>query len=522
MVLATATYYTRKPEVPAFIHTEKCWPEVGKYSPCEAVCPLNQDAPNYIMAIAQGDIGKALTIIRETNPLPSICGRVCHHPCEAECNRKDVDSPVAIQALKRFATDWGADRKPRPAKRKKAERVAVVGGGPAGLTAAHDLVKMGYGVSIFDAAPVPGGILTSAIPDFILPPEAVQDDIDYIKALGVKIHSNVRVGRDIGLDTLSRQGFGAMLIAVGAQNSAVLNIRGSKLSGIVPALQFLGEAKRRELVKVDGKVWVIGGGAVAMDCARTALRLGASEVHAACLECRADMPAYDWEVEEAEREGVNIHPSLSPQRFTSKGGSQVSGIDFKRVASTSLDSEGRISWTLVEGPGSDFSVECDTVIVAIGQATDMTGLSGGPMSISRRGAVVVNEATGETSAPGVFAAGDATTIRGTVSEAMAAGRRAARSIDQYLSGRPIVAAKDDREMITIKPEQVPSYMTRHDQWEVPKLAAKQAITTFKEVNLGYTLWQAVEEARRCLNCRMCANCVFERGQLCFETAGRLL
>ena len=224
------------------------------------------------------------------------------------------------------------------------------------------------------------------------PPEYCQSlDIDYIKALGVKIHSNVRIGRDVGLDTLSRQGFNAILIAIGAQKSAMLNIRGSKLSGIIPALQFLGEAKRRELVALSGKVWVIGGGAVAMDCARTALRLGASEVHAACLECRADMPAYDWEIEEADREGVNIHPSLAPQRFTSKGGSRVSGIDFKRVASTSLDSEGRISWTLVEGPGSDLSVECDTVIVAVGQTTDMTGLSGGPINISRGGAVVVNE-----------------------------------------------------------------------------------------------------------------------------------
>ncbi|UCB43171.1 MAG: FAD-dependent oxidoreductase [Dehalococcoidales bacterium] len=522
MVLATETYYTRRPEIPAFIHTERCWPEVDKYSPCEAVCPLHQDVPNYIMAIARGDASKALAIIRETNPLPSICGRVCHHPCETECNRKVVDSPVAIQALKRFAADWGSGRKPRPAKRKKVERVAVVGGGPAGLTAAHDLVKMGYGAAVFDAAPIPGGILTSAIPDFILSTEAVQADIDYIEALGVKIHSNIRIGRDIGLDTLSRQGFGAVLITIGAQKSAELNIPGAKLSGIVPALQLLGEAKRRELVAMKGKVWVIGGGAVAMDCARTALRLGADEVHAACLECRADMPAYDWEVEEAEREGVNIHPSLAPQRFTSKNGSRVSGIKFKRVASTSLDSEGRISWTLVEGAGSDYSVDADIVIVAIGQATDTTGLSGGPVKISRGGAVVINEATGETSAPGVFAAGDVTTLRGTVSEAMAAGRRAARSIDQYLSGRPIVAAKEDLEMITIKPEQVPVYLSRHDQWEVPKLTARQAITTYKEVNLGYTFWQAVEEARRCLNCRMCANCMFERGQLCFETAGRLL
>jgi formate dehydrogenase beta subunit len=522
MVLATQTYYSRRPETPAFIHAEKCWPEVGKYSPCEAACPLHQDVPNYVMAIAQGDVNKALAIIRETNPLPSICGRVCHHPCETECNRKVVDSPIAIQALKRFAADSANNRKPRPAKRKKAEKVAVIGGGPAGLTAAHDLVKMGYGAVIFDAAPMPGGILTSAIPDFILSLDAVQADIDYIKALGVKIHSNVRIGRDIGFDALGHQGFAAILIAIGAQRSAMLNIRGSKLSGITPALEFLGAAKRRELVALSGKVWVIGGGAVAMDCARTALRLGASEVHAGCLESRADMPAYDWEIEEAEREGVNIHPSLAPQRFTSKGGSWVSGIDFKRVASTSLDSEGRISWTLVEGTGSELSVECDNVIVAIGQATDMTGFTGGPINISRGGAVVVNAATGETSTPGVFAAGDVTTVRGTVSESMAAGRRAARSIDQYLSGRPIVAAKEDLDVITIRPEQVPSYLARREQWAVPKLTAKQAITTYKEVNLGYTFWQAVEEAQRCLNCRMCANCVFERGQLCFETAERLL
>jgi len=495
---------------------------VDKYSPCEAACPLRQDVPNYVMAVAQGDAKKALAIVRETNPLPSICGRVCHHPCETECNRKVVDSPVAIQALKRFAADWGNGRKPRPVRRRKAVRVAIIGAGPAGLTAAHDLVRKGYGVAVFDAAPVPGGILTSAIPDFILSLEAIQADIDYIKALGVQIHSNVRIGRDVSLDALTRQGFGAVLIAIGAQKSAELNIPGADLSGITSALQFLGEAKRRELVSLKGKVWVIGGGAVAMDCARTALRLGADEVHAACLESRSDMPAYDWEIEEAEREGVRVHPSLAPQQFTSKSGNRVGGIDFKRVTSTSLDSEGRMSWTLMEGPGSDYSVDADIVIVAIGQATDTTGFSGGALDISQRGAVVINEATGETSNPAVFAAGDVTTLRGTVTEAMVAGRRAATSIDQFLSGRPIMAAKEPREIITVEPEQVPVYLPRRDQWEVPRLTDKQAVTTFKEVNLGYTFWQAVEEAQRCLNCRMCANCVFERGQLCFETAGRLL
>jgi len=524
VVYSAQTYYSvpRKPETPAFIHRERCWPEVDKYSPCEAACPLNQDVPNYIMAIAQGDIDKAISIIRETNPLPSICGRVCHHPCEVECNRKEVDSPVAIQALKRFAADWGKDELPSPAARTKEAKVAIIGSGPAGLTAAHDLVNKGYGVDIMEAAQIPGGVLTSVIPDFLLPAEAVQADINRIKALGVRIHCNIRIGRDVSMDAIARQGFGAVLIAVGAQKSARLNIPGSDLAGVTTALPFLAEAKQRRIEAVQGKVVVIGGGAVAMDVARTALRLGADEVHVACLECRADMPAYDWEIEEAMKEGVNFHPSLAPQQFTSRNGNRVSGIDFKRVASTSVDSEGRMSWTLMEGAGSDYSMDADVIIVAIGQATDTTGLPAESLKLTGRGTVIINPSTGETSMDCVFAAGDITTGRGTISEAMAAGRRAAISIDQYLSGKPVTTVDETREVIRIKPEQVPSYLVRKEQWEVPRLSARQAITTTREVSLGYTFWQAVEEAQRCLNCRMCANCVFERGQLCFDTAKRLL
>lgn len=524
MAIGSETFYSvaRRSKTPAFIHHEKCWPEVGRLSPCEAVCPIGQDVPNYVMAVARGDADEALAIIRETNPLPSVCGRVCHHPCETECNRKVLDSPIAIQALKRFAADWGRTDMPTPAPRTKNARVAVIGSGPAGLTAAHDLALGGYGVTVFEAGLVPGGILTSAIPDFILSPQAVQADIDYIQALGVNIHCNVHVGRDVSLEALTRQGYGAVLIAIGAQKSAALRVPGADLSGIVPALQFLGEAKQRKLTSVSGKVWVIGGGAVAMDAARAARRLGASEVHVACLECRADMPAFDWETEAAEREGVRVHPSLAPQQFTSQSGARVSGIDFQRVASTSLDESGRISWTLQEGQGSQMSVDADLVIVAIGQTTDTTGLPGELINVSRGGTVVVNSATGETSATGVFAAGDITTGRGTVTEAMAAGRRAAQSIDQFLSGEPVVSADGARPMITIAPEQVPAYMVRREQWELPRLSGRQAVTTSKEVNLGYAFWQAVDEAQRCLNCRMCANCVFERGQLCYETAGRLL
>ena len=523
-VSTLGTYYSLdyRREIPAFIHVERCWPEVDKYSPCEAACPLHMDIPNYVMAIAQGDIKKALSIIRESNPLPSICGRVCHHPCEEDCNRKVVDGAVAIQWLKQYAADWGNGKKPRPVRRRKEARVAIVGSGPAGLTAAYDLVRKGYGVSVFEASSLPGGILSSTIPDFILSPEAVQADIDYIRGLGVRIHTNVHIGKDVSLAALGRQGYGAILIAIGAQNSAGLRIPGSDLPEVHDAMPFLKDAKQGLIESLRGKVWVIGGGGVAMDVARTAIRLGAEEAHVACLESRADMPAFDWEIEAAEREGVRLHPSLAPQEFVSKSGSRVTGINFKRVTSTSLDSEGRIHWTLMEGPGSDFAVDADTVIVAIGQTTDVASLSADSLDISGGGTIVVNEATGETNVPGIFAAGDVAGTGRTVSDSMVAGRSAATAIDQYLRGRPIVAAKESREIITIKPEQVPVYLTRRDRWEMPKLMPKQAIKTLKEVDLGYSYWQAVEEARRCLNCRMCANCVFERGQLCFETASRLL
>jgi NADPH-dependent glutamate synthase beta subunit-like oxidoreductase len=479
------------------------------------------DVPNYVMAIAAGNPKKSLAIIRETNPLPSVCGRVCHHPCETDCNRKVVDAPIAIEALKQFAADWSEEEKPQPVPMKKMYKVAVIGSGPAGLTAAHDLVKKGYGVSIFESAPVAGGILTSAIPDFILSREAVQRDIDYIKALGVQIHTGITIGRDMSLEALRQHGFRSILVAVGFQRSARLNIPGVDMPGITPALEYLREAKRGYMKPYTGKVWVIGGGAVAMDCARTALRNGAFEVHVACLESRYDMPAFVWEIEMAEREGVHVHPALAPQEFVSRTGARVSGIKFKRVTSTTLDADGRISWTLAQGVGSEYEIDADAVIVARGQGIDRDRMPA-DMEMSRRGTVSINADTGATGMAGIFAAGDAAGNGRTVSESMAAGRKAALSIDQFLSGQPVVATKDNRGVIYIKSEQVPSYFVRRDRWEVPQLLTRQAVKTTKEVTLGYAPWQAVEEAKRCLNCRMCANCVFERGQLCYETAMRLL
>ncbi|MDD5189479.1 MAG: FAD-dependent oxidoreductase [Dehalococcoidales bacterium] len=520
---AAVNYYTKskKLKIPAFIHVEKCWPAVDKLSPCEAACPLQMDVPNYIIAIAQGDARKALDIIRQTNPLPSVCGRVCHHPCETECNRRAVDSAVAIEALKQYAADYGRRELPQAITPSKPAKVAIVGSGPAGLTAAHDLVIKGYAVSIFEAAPVAGGILTSAIPEFILSKEAVQRDIDYIKALGVQIHTNIAIGKKVTLQDLRRRGFSAILVAIGHQKSAGLKITGAPRNGVFYALDYLKEAKNGFSKPLKGKVWIIGGGAVAMDCARTAIRQGAAEVHIACLESRENMPAFAWEIEAAEREGVKVHPALAPQELTSKNGTRVNGIKFQRVSSTSLDSAGRVKWTLLTGAGGEFSIDTDTVIIAVGQTLDQDAAPS-ELTFNPRGLINVDALTGETGLAGVFAAGDAAGTGRTVTGAMAAGRRAALSIDQYLSGQPVVPVKENRGVITIKPEQVPSYFVRRERWEMPRLSPRQAVKTNREVDLGYAKWQAMEEANRCLNCRMCANCVFERGQLCYDTAMRLL
>ena len=503
------------------IHGEKCWPIVGKLSPCEAECPVGTDVPSYVMAIAQGKFREALEIIRETNPFPSVCGRVCHHPCEDACNRALVDKPVAIQWLKRMVADMSLTEKPVPVRRTREERIAIIGSGPTGLTAAYDLVRKGYGVRVYEAMPVPGGMLTAGIPEMNLPKEVAMAEINYIKGLGVDIRTNSALGRDLSIDDLFSWGVKAVLIAVGKQKSADLKIPGVGLENVFPALPFLKKVRMGERVQFDGKVVVIGGGNVAMDVARTALRLGAGEVHVTCLESRKDMPAFKWEIEAAEREGAKIHPSLAPQQFRTKDGKGVGAVDFKRVASTWVDDAGRVNWSLREGPGSEFAMDADAVIISIGQQMETTQKDFPALSAS--GTIAVNPVTLMTSVKGVFAAGDAVVAGGTATEAIAAGQQAAESIDRYLRGEEFYAeTAPEKDILKLDPTRIPGFFIKKERWEMPVLPVRDAIRSFQEVNLGYTLSQGVEEAKRCLNCRSCVNCVFERGQLCMETAHRLL
>jgi NADPH-dependent glutamate synthase beta subunit-like oxidoreductase len=475
------------------------------------------------MAIAQGKTKEALAIIRESLPLPAVCGRVCHHPCEAACNRAKVDKPIAIQWLKRLVADLEIQNGavvPEPYPRTKKERVAIVGSGPAGLTAAYDLVKEGYAATVFEALPVAGGMLATGVPEFVLPRNVLKAEIDYLVASGVEIRLKRRLGKDFTLDELRKVGYRAVLLATGAHRSATLSIPGSDLRGVYHGLPFLTQVALGDRPDLGRRVVVIGGGNAAIDVARAAVRLGAAEVHLACLESRSQMPAFLWEIEKAEREGVKIHASLAPQEIEGLRG-RAASVNFKRVRKFTTEGNGRISWTLMEGPGSDYTIPADAVIIAIGQAPDAS-FADGQITIGPRGAIVVDPDSMATNVPGVFAVGDAVRVVGTVTESIAAGHQAAGAIMTYFGEQPAWKRPAAKEVFRIEEKEIPPYLQRKPRWQMPSLATEDAARSFAEVQVGYPLAVGIEEARRCLNCRMCGNCIFGRGQICFEQSTRLL
>jgi NADPH-dependent glutamate synthase beta subunit-like oxidoreductase len=342
---------------------------INRTPPCREVCPIGMDVPGYVIAVSQGNFDKAMEIIRETNPFPAVCGRICHHPCEKECIRGVVDEPIAIEWIKRLTADqaWKKGMKPLPVPMTQRETVGIVGSGPAGLTAAHDLAKAGYGVTVYEAASEPGGMLSRVIPEFKLPRASVQGDIESIKALGVEIKTNSPVGPSLEMEDLQKK-HKAVLLAIGSWTPSPLKVPGADLEGVQYALALLENIKRGKKVTLQDRVVIIGGGNTAMDAARAAVRLGAKEVHVTCLETLEKMPAHPWEIEGALREGVMIHPALAPQKLKGDSGRRIAGAEFRRVAVLRADEGGTLSWTLQEGAGSEFYLDADAVIIAIGQA----------------------------------------------------------------------------------------------------------------------------------------------------------
>lgn len=482
-------------------------------APCQAACPLGIDAEGYVTAIGEGDFKKALQVIRERCPLPSVCGRVCHHPCEAECKRGKVDEPLAIRALKRFVMDQQPKEgsRPEPVPRKNAAKISIIGSGPAGLTAAYDLVMQGYGVTIFEALPIAGGMLAYGIPEFDLPQEIVQEEIDYIRALGVEIKTHTPIGEKITFADLFQQGYRAVLIAVGAQGSAPLPIPGADLEGVIYALPFLQKVKLGERPSLEGKVVVIGGGNVAIEAARTSLRLGAQKVDLVCIESRKTIPAFEWMIKLAEAEGINIHPAFAPQELRSKDGNRVSHLDLRKVAHSERDGEGRVTWTLEKRPDSALTVEMDWVIIAIGQKVDLVhGDDWENFETNFKGTLVVDPECLATNQAGIFAAGDIVAMPSTVVESMAMGRKAALAIHRYLQDQNV----KNEQLRSTKPgitgkETLPVGIPLMKRQEMSLLPAREGVKSFREVELGFTNEQATKEAQRCLQCRSCNHCLEE-------------
>ncbi len=501
-VLSTIKYF--RDEYEAHIREKRCPAascEALVHAPCEHTCPVNVDAVGYIALIADGQFEEALNLVRQRNPLPGVCGRVCHHPCEVRCKRRDIDEPIAIASLKRFIADYGV----KSAVKKKVavadpiyEKVAIVGSGPAGLTAAYHLAKQGYQVTIFEALPVAGGMLVAGIPEYRLPREVVRRDIEFITSFGVEIKTNTPIGQDLSIDSLLEQGYKAVFLAVGAHGGQGLGISGEDLKGVYDGVSFLRELNLGKNPSIKGRVAVIGGGNVAIDAARSALRLGAKEVSIIYRRSRQEMPANTEEIEEAEHEGVKIIYLANPTSLSGENG-KVKSVECVRMELGDYDASGRRRPVPVKG--SEFVMDVDAVIAAIGQVPDLSFLPpDNGLETTRGQTFVVDPVTLAASRPGIFAGGDAVTGAATVIEAMAAGEKAAVSIHKYLRGKSMT---EDRIRPPDKRVEIPKAVETPEEKgrvRMPCLALKRRLSGFEEVNLGYSRKKAVEEAKRCLRC----------------------
>jgi NADPH-dependent glutamate synthase beta subunit-like oxidoreductase len=470
---------------------------------CQAACPLHIDAKGYVRLIKEGKFGESLRLIRERLPFPGIIGRICTRPCETKCKRREVDEAIAICALKRSAAEYGqpVDEALTIAEEKK-EKVAVVGGGPAGLMAAHDLRRMGYQVTIFDALPVLGGMLAVGIPEFRLPRDVLQNELGIIEKLGVEVKLNTRLGTEVKLADLRRD-FDAIFIATGTQLSRRLGIEGAELERVLWGMDFLREINLGRQVEIGDRAVVIGGGNVAVDVALTALRLGAKRVELACLESRQEMPAFEWEIEQALEEGVTINLSWGPKGVLGSNGG-VTGVELVRCSSV-FDGKGRFNPSFDESVTK--AIEADMVILAIGQAADLSFLGKDSGIKSAEGELIpADDITLETSVPGIFAGGDVVTGPKSVVDALAAGRKAAISIDRYIKGEELASGREgegsQETNLIVDVEGIP----RKKRVDLPALPLDQRRGNFREVELGFTDEQARKEAERCLECE-CNLCV---------------
>jgi formate dehydrogenase (NADP+) beta subunit len=518
--------------------------------PCMQACPVHTQAGRYVSLIAQGRYEEAYRYARVPNPFASICGRVCGHPCEPACRRGQFDSPISIRALKRFVTErHGPESRnpidvfPKSSRAVRQEKIAIIGSGPAGMSAAHDLALLGYPVTIFEAAPVPGGMMHLGIPEYRLPRDVLQAQIREILDLGPELRLNQRLGRDFSLEDLRGQGYKAVLLAFGLHRSRDLNLPGHELDGVIKGIDFLLNVNLGYRFSIGKRVVVIGGGNVAIDVARTAmreqqqklvtdiagvvlpdqlnsseadvamkefmdvsrqaLRMGAREVHLVCLESREEMPASEEEIEEGLLEGIRMRPSLGPKQFVGQNG-KLTGLEVIKCTSV-FDAQHRFSPTFAAG--TETIIPSDTVILAIGQASDLSFLkTSDGIEITRQGTPKIDPVTLMTTAPGIFAAGDIAFGPRLIINAVADGKKAAEEIDKFIQGAKWKPKPQYVQITILDHHKMAEQYDEYSRLAVPVIPLERR-TGIAEVESGFTEEQARREASRCLQCWI--NTIFE-------------
>ena len=498
-----------------------------RVAPCNEGCPVGIDIEGYMNLLREGMIDEAVDLLLRENPMPAVTGRVCYHPCETTCNRRRMDGAVAIHAVERLLGDEALkQRDVNPAPRIHPEKIAIVGSGPAGLGAAYHLARLGYSVTIFEAAPEPGGVLRLGIPEYRLPKDVLAREIARMTALGIELRCNARVGVDPTWDALDA--FDAVFVATGVHRSQALRVPGEDVAGIRPGLAFLKEVNFGGRPEIGPRVIVVGGGNTAMDCARTAVRLG-NEVEVLYRRTRAEMPATEEEVREAEEEGVAMQFLAAPVGVRAQNG-RLMGLECVRMRLGEADASGRRRPVPVEN--SNFFVPCDTVLTAIGESPDFEGV---PSNLEHDDWVIKVTEFGGAKRPGWFAGGDIIEEPHTVAHALGAGKRAAIGIDHYLRDKagengksldftkmrygkigntPITRWRDDdpvhrngavNEVVPFDDLNLEHFRSapRHPD---RRLAIEESKRGFAEVNQGLSWGHGIDEARRCMNCGVCNRC----------------
>ncbi len=527
-VLATLRYF--KDEYIDHIEKKKCTAAVCKEiisSPCQYTCPIGTEACTYIALIAKGQYKKAVEIIKKDNPFSSVLARVCHHPCELKCKAGEHGDPIAIRNLKRFATDYALENNieanVKPLRKDKDSKIAIIGSGPAGLTCGFYLSQKGYEVTIFEKQNVLGGMLTLGIPEYRLPRKIVQADIDYIRSSGMEFKTNTALGRDFHLDDLFVRGYKAVFIATGANMSLKLNIAGEDVKGVIPGMEALLNLNINKSIEIGKRVGIIGGGNSAVDAARSALRSETSESITVVDTARSalrttkpenvtifyrrsisEIPAYKEEVEGAMEEGIKFEFLTAPVRIISEKG-RLKACEFVRMELGEVDASGRRVPIPVKD--SEFLVELDTLIVSISEKPEVAFLQKEGLEITKWSTLSINGETLETNVRGVFAGGDIVTGPNSVVEAVSAGKIAAESIDQYVSGKEVKREyKITRPSMYVEPlllsDNELEELVSAKRVGMPLLTPEKRKYNFIEVEQGYSEEQAKKEAMRCLRCEL--------------------